>query len=261
VSPSWREQVTITLSPRQVVLERFGRGLRPALTDRKALACAEATDGANWQPALEALREALAHPNVGSGTATVVLSNHFVRYLLLPWNADLVNGQEELAFAGARFQQVFGEAAHQWVLKLSHFGPGFASVASAIERPLLEALTSLIAGSPLRLRSIQPGFMAACNARQRMPPGAAWVAMAEPGRLLLGSIRAGKWQSLRARPLNGHAVALKQAIEQECLLLGVEPNGAKVYLHRMGDAPVDVQGIDVEQWLAEGPALPAEGAA
>lgn len=260
MSPSLRERVTITLAPRQVVLERFGRGLRPALMDRKMLACADAKEGANWHPAVEALREALAHPNVGSGDATVVLSNHFARYLLLPWNADLVSGQEELAFAGARFQQVFGEAAREWALKLSHFGPGFASAASAIERPLLEAVSAVIAGSPLRLRSIQPGFMAVCNARQRLPRGDAWVAMAEPGRLLLGSIREGKWQSLRARPLHGHAVGLKQIIEQECLLLGVESNDRKVYLHRMGDAPVDVQGIDVERWLPEEPAVPAGGA-
>jgi hypothetical protein len=259
VSPSLRERVTITLSPRHVVLERFGRGLRPALTDRKTLACADAKEGANWHLAVEALREALAHPNVGSGDATVVLSNHFVRYLLLAWNADLVSGREDLAFAGARFQQVFGEAASEWALKLSHFGPGFASVASAIERALLEALSAVIAGSPLRLRSIQPGFMAVCNARQRVPRGDAWMAMAEPGRLLLGSMHEGRWQSLRARPLNGHAVALKQIIEQECLLLGVESNDRKVYLHRMGDAPVDVQGMDVEQWLPEGPALPAGG--
>jgi hypothetical protein len=248
------------LSPRQVALERFGRGLRPVLTDRKTLACADAKEGANWHPAVEALREALTHPNVGSGDATVVLSNHFVRYLLLPWNADLVNGQEELAFAGARFQQVFGDAAREWAPRLSHSGPGFVSVASAIERALLEAVSAVIAGSPLRLRSIQPGFMAVCNARHRVPSGDAWVAMAEPGRLLLGSMREGKWQSLRARPLNGHAVALKQIIEQECLLLGVEPNDGKVYLHRMGDAPVDVQGMDVEQWLADGQALPAGGA-
>jgi hypothetical protein len=40
----------------------------------------------------------------------------------------------------------------------------------------------------------------------------------------------------------------------------VESNDRKVYLHRMGDAPVDVQGMDVEQWLPEGPALPAGGA-
>jgi hypothetical protein len=255
-----RERVTITLSPRRVVLERFGRGLYPALTDRKTLACADAKEGANWHPAVEALREALTHPNVGSGDATVVLSNHFVRYLLLAWNADLVSGQEDLAFASARFQQVFGEAASEWALKLSHFGPGFASVASAIERALLEALSAVIAGSPLRLRSIQPGFMAVCNARQRAPSGNAWVAMAEPGRLLLGSMHEGRWQSLRARPLNGHAVVLKQIVEQECLLLGVESNDRKVYLHRMGDAPVDLQGMDVEPWLPEGPALPGGGA-
>jgi hypothetical protein len=257
VSPSWREQVTITLSPQQVTLRRLSRGLRPAIKDFKTLACAQAKDIAGWQPAVEALREALAHPNVESAEVTVVLSNHFVRYLLLPWNPDLVTGQEELAFARARFQHVFGDAAQKWVLKLAHCRPGCATVASAIERPLLESLAAVIAGSPLRLRSVQPGFMTACNARPRMPAGDAWIVMMEPGRLLLGSLRQGAWQSLRSRSLNGHAVALKEIIEQECLLLGVEPHNERVYLHRIGETVLDMQGLKVERWSPDGPALRA----
>jgi hypothetical protein len=248
------------LSPQQVMLQRLSRGLRPAIKDFKTLACAQAKDAASWQPAVEALREALAHPNVDSAEATVVLSNHFVRYLLLPWNSDLVTGQEELAFARARFQQVFGDAAQKWVLKLSHPRPGCATLASAIERPLLESLAAAIAGSPLRLRSVQPGFMAVCNARPRMPAGDAWIVMTEPGRLLLGSLRQGAWQSLRSRSLNGHAVALKEIIEQECLLLGVEPDNERVYLHRIGETALDMQGLKVERWLPDGPALRAGGA-
>jgi hypothetical protein len=254
VSPSWREQVTITLSPQQVMLRRLSRGLRPAIKDIKTLACPETKDVANWRPAVEALREALAHPNVESAAATVVLSNHFVRYLLLPWNPDLVTGQEELAFARARFQHVFGDAAQKWVLKLSHSRPGCVTVASAIERPLLESVSVAIAGSPLRLRSVQPAFATVCNARPRMPAGNAWIVMTEPGRLMLGSLRRGEWQSLRSRTLNGHAVALKEIIEQECLLLGVESDNERVYLHRIGETALDLQGLKVERWLPDGPA-------
>jgi hypothetical protein len=255
VSLSWRERVTITLLPQQVTLQRFTRGLRPTIKDCKALACAQAENATSWQPAVEALREALAHPNVESADATVVLSNHFVRYLLLPWNPDIVTAQEEFAFARTRFQQVFGDAAQKWVLKLSHSGPGIATVASAIERPLLESVAAAIAGSPLRLRSVQPRLMTVCNARRRMPSGDAWIVMAEPGRLLLGSLRQGEWQSLRGRSMNGHAVDLKEIIEQECLLLGVEPDNEKVYLHRIGDSTLEMQGLKVEHWLANGPAL------
>lgn len=250
MSPSWREQVTISLSPRHVTMVRTSRGLRPALKDRKALSCPPAADGQNWQPAIEVLRDALTHPNIEAGDATVVLSNHFVRYLLLPWNPDLVTAQEELAFARARFLQVFGEAAQDWVLKLSPVRPGAPGVACALERPLLEVVIALIAGSPLRLRSVQPSLMAVCNKRDRLPADDAWIAIAESGRLLLGALRAGKWVSLRSRPLNGHAVVLAEIIEQEALLLGIEPGNAKIYLHRTGEAALDLHGLKVQDWLS-----------
>jgi hypothetical protein len=252
VSLSWRERVTITLSPQQVTMERYSRGLRPALKDRKVLACPVAVDGGNWQPAVETLRDALAHPNVDAADATVIVSNHFVRYLLLPWNPDLVTAQEELAFARARFVQAFGETAQEWALKLSPGRPGAPGVAGALDRSLLAAVTTLIAGSPLRMRSLQPSLMAVCNERSKLPGGDAWIAIAESGRLLLGAFRAGEWISLRARALNGHAAALADIIDQEALLLGIEPRSGKIYLHRAGEAALDLHGLKVHDWLSGG---------
>ena len=252
MSPSWREQVIITLSPRQVTMARYSRGLRPALKDRKALACPRPVNRETWQPSIEVLRDALTHPNIEAADATVVLSNHFVRYLLLPWNPDLVTAQEELAFVRARFVQVFGERAQDWVLKSSPARPGAPGVACALDRPLLEVVTALMAGSPLRLRSLQPALMAVCNERNRLPAGDAWIAIAESGQLLLGALRAGEWVSLRSRHLNGHAVVLADIIEQEALLLGIEPGDEKVYLHRASDAALDLTGLKVHDWLSRG---------
>lgn len=250
MSPSWRERVTIRLSPQQVTMARYSRGLRPLLKDQKTLACPAPSGGENWRAAIEVLRDVLAHPNIGAAEARVVLSNHFVRYLLLPWNPDLVTAQEELAFARARFVQAFGEAAADWMLQISPAGPGRASVACAIDRLFFEALLALIAGSPLRLRSLQPALMAVCNERNRLPAGEAWIAFAESGRLLLGAVRAGEWLSLRSRPINGHAVVLAEVIEQEALLLGIEPGDAKIYLHRTGETPLDLGGLKIHEWLS-----------
>lgn len=233
-------------------MARYSRGLRPVLKDRKALACPDPVDGETWQPSIEVLRDALTHPNIEAADATIVLSNHFVRYLLLPWNPDLVTTEEELAFVRARFVQVFGERAQDWVLKLSHARPGGPGVACALDRPLLELVTALIVGSPLRLRSLQPTLMAVCNERNRLPAGDAWIAIAESGRLLLGALRAGEWASLRSRHLNGHAVVLADIIEQEALLLGIEPRNEKIYLYRTSDAALDLSGLKVHDWLSHG---------
>lgn len=230
-------------------MARYSRGLRPALRDEKALSCLAPAGGENWRGAIEALRDALTHPNIGAADASVVLSSHFVRYLLLPWNPDLVTAQEEQAFARARFVQAFGDAAGEWALKISPSAPGKACVACAIDRPLLDSVTALMAGSPLRLRSLQPSLMAACNERSKLPADDAWVAFAESGRLLLGAVRAGEWLSLRSRPLNSHAVVLAEVIEQEALLLGIEHGDAKIYLHSAAEAPIDTNGLKVLDWL------------
>ena len=239
---------------------RYARGLRPAIKDRKVLACPAGAEGDSGQPAIEVLRDALAHPNIEAADATVVLSNHFVRYLLLPWNPDIVTSQEERAFARARFVHAFGEAAQDWALQVSHARRGLPSVACAIEPALLQVVVALIAGSPLRMRSLQPYLMAVFNQRARRPAGDAWVAMAEAGRLLLGVLSAGNWLSLRSRPLPDPAAMLSEIIEQEALLLGIESGNKEIYLHQTGDAVLDLKGLKVQDWLPRATARPLGGA-
>jgi hypothetical protein len=254
VSLSWRERVKIELSPRTVTMLRYGRGVRGVLKDRKSLPV-QAVEGAPaWRGAIDVLREVLTHPNIAPADATVVLSAHFVRYLLLPFNAEVATAQEELAFGRARFVQVFGEAAQGWTLKLSGAEPGAPGVASAVSAPLLEAVTLLMASSPLRLRSLQPSLMAICNERSQLPRGLAWLAIVEPGVLLLGAMQAGKWISLRSRPTNG-GVSLVKVIEQEALLVGMEPDGGQVYLHRSGDVEADLRGLEVRDWRTDRPVV------
>lgn len=247
MSLSWRERVTITLTPRRVTLLRHARGLKPAIKDRKSIECAPATDVASWRPAMEALREALAHPNMNAADATVMLSDYFVRYLLISWNAALAGEREELSFAAARFVQVYGDAAQSWVVRMAPGKAGAPVLAAAVERPFLDAVTALLENSPLRLRALQPGFTAACNARRNSVAPNAWIASAESGRLLLGLQRGGQWCSLRSRPLNGVALSLAEAIEQELLLLGLEPAGEKIYLHQSADANLDAGALKTER--------------
>lgn len=243
----WREQVRIGISPQQVEMLRFAVGWQRAAPERNTLACAGTPErnAASWAPAIEALRELLTHPNLRRAEATVILSNHFVRYLLIPWSASLVTEEERLAFARMRFVQVYGEAAQNWMLRLSGGAAGSAQVAAAVERPLIDSLTTLLENSPLALRSIQPQLMALVNAARKAIGRDAWLAVAEPGRLLLGLLRGGRWLSLRSRPLNGETVALAGLLEQERLMLGLEPGSEKIYLRMLSGAKLDTAGLRV----------------
>lgn len=251
MSPSWREQVTIGLSPRQVTMRRYARGLRPVLKESRMFACRAPVSGETWQPAIETLDAAMAGARGAGANIGVVLSNHFVRYLVLPWQPDLANEQEESMFARTKFLHAFGEAARDWVMKTSCAKPGQSSVGCAVESALIEALKSRLELAPFQLRSVQPFLMAACNARRKLPAGDAWIAIAESGRLLLGLMREGQWVSLRSRHLHD-GTELAPIIEQEALLVGVD--AGTVYLHRLGEVALDLGGLKVRDWLSDGAA-------
>jgi hypothetical protein len=248
VSLSWRERVDITLAPQRITVARYGRGMKAMARDRSKIECTAACDGPAWRPPLDALREWLGRLKSGAKDARVVLSSHFVRHLLVPWNATVAGEREELALAGARFVQVYGEVARSWTVRVSSGAPGTPLLAAAVDTAFLDAVVALLGKSPLRLRSVQPALMAACNLQFANVAPNAWVAIAEPGQLLLGLQRDGQWKSLRSRPIDGGQVLLAEVIEQERLLLGVDGAGEKVYLHQWGDPAIDARGLVVERW-------------
>lgn len=251
--PLWRENVRIVLAPHQVALVRLARGSKKRVIDRKCMAC-DVRSEPNWMVPIEALREMLRHTGVSRGNASVVLSDHFVRYLVLPWSADLVSDAELLGFARARFAKVFGEAAQRWNVQLSPAPPGHPQLAAAVESPLVDALASAFAGSAVRLASIRPAFVAQFNeARSRLRPDA-WLVSADRGRMLIARIADGKWGSVRVRPINGAAVRLGAVLEQERMLVGAGEQDAKVYVSVLDDVAVDLSGLQAEVLAGADPA-------
>src|SRR5512143_3173413 len=96
VSPSSREPMRAALSPDRVSLVRLGR--RRRLLEGKVVECAAPEPGEPaWAPAVRAFREGLSGMQGRPSGVTVVLSNHFARYTLVPWRAQLNGAEEEIA--------------------------------------------------------------------------------------------------------------------------------------------------------------------
>ena len=247
MSLSWRERVRIALSPHQVALVRFSRGLRPRIVDRKSLACPEAKGQGSWVDAVEVLRDLLVHPNFGKAETTLILSSHFVRYLVLPWSGELITEAEELEFARTRFIQVFGQSARDWTIVRSPAPAGASRLCAAVDEALISAAIGAIAGSGLRLLSVQPALMAQFNEWRRRIGADGWLAIAERGRLLMAWISGGQWRSVRVRPLNDTSISLAQVLEQEQLLLSAGSANNKVYLAKLGNVDVEADGLNIER--------------
>lgn len=195
MSPLWRNELRVGLCPDRLVLARS----------------VVATD----EP-VRRLRS-LAGENKNANL-TVVLSNHFIRYAVLPWSAELRTADEWLAYAQHSFARTYGAAAAGWRIRFCPTGRRKPCIACAADATLLESLDALRIGrDTARLVSVQPYLMSAFNARRRALGGDdAWFVLQERGRLTLGLILQGAWTQIRTRNVQADwREALPDLLERE----------------------------------------------
>lgn len=197
-------ELRIMVSPDQVTLlpvrRRMGlRGLHRTIDEPHIVSCDYVSGVTPWRAALHALETALLCFANGKTDATVILSNHFLRYTMVPWRAELNDAAEDLSFARHCFAKVYGkEAAQQWELRLSQEMPETPRLASAVDTELLDAMRSVFGGAGITLKSVQPHLMAAFNGvRGHLRQRSAWFALLEPGNLCLALLHKDCWMRVR----------------------------------------------------------------
>ena len=183
MSPLFPESIVIKLSPAEVSV------------GSKSISCDPAFGAEPWQGALAALK-ALELPK--KCRVTLVLSNHFVRYAVVPWSSALGTPAEEEAYVRHHFARIHGERAKGWSLRASPGTGAEPRLASAIDKALLDELKTLFAGKPgVKLASIQPQLMAAFNRwRRAIPAGGAWLVLAEAERACVALHGGGGWRAV-----------------------------------------------------------------
>ena len=198
-------ELRVVVHPEQVALLQMRRtlsccGLRRTVHDAYSVPCDSGASGVQpWRAALLELETALPGYADGKTAATVILSNHFLRYALIPWRAELADAEEELSFTRHCFTKIYGKAAQQWELRLGQEAHASPRLASAVDAELLDALKGVFDGAGIVLQSIQPHLMAAFNGfRGRLRKRSAWFALLEPGNLCLALLHRGCWLRVRS---------------------------------------------------------------
>ena len=79
-------------------------------------------------------------PLMKDKTLQVVLSNTFVRYLVLPWRDGVYRQQDWQAVAQHAFRQQYGAVADNWRIKVRLLAYGENVLAAAIDETLCEQL-------------------------------------------------------------------------------------------------------------------------
>lgn len=238
MSPLWRDELRVVLAPEQVVLVRLGRalttrGLTPQVEEKIVVDCAPITAGeAAWDAALKALEKEMLRLLARRTVAQVILSNHFVRYTLMPWSETLSNAAEDEAYARHCFRQLYGADAEQWELRLSPERTGLPRLVSAVDARLLAALRGVFERNGVALASIQPRLMAAYNnSRPILKNSSAWFALVEPGSLCLVLLQDGRWASVRTMRIGSDwRDTLSRALEREAYLAEANADTQTVFL-------------------------------
>ena len=212
MSRLWAERLRIGLGADRVDLARYSLGGR-RLVAQASVECERGPEQAPWEAAVETLGAALpAFASRGDSTA-VVLSNAFVRYLVIPWQAEISGARELDELAALRFRRTFGEHAADWTIRCSAGGYGEATVACAIDTALVSALRDTLRTCKVRLVSVQPLLMAAYNDVRRELASTSAFATVERGRLCLGVVNRGRWSHIVSRrAANDPAGAIEQEL-------------------------------------------------
>ena len=183
MSPLWRNEVGVYVTPRRIYLVRIKRGIRPVLEREEDHVVAEAEGG--WEGALKLYESLLDTGGWSDAAARIVLADHWVRYTIVPWSDSLSAPAERLAHSRELLSSVFGESMSDWTITLSSTPPGVSCLASAVPTALLTALKELTLRHGQKLITVQPQLIAAFNTWRHALPvaAAAWFVTLEEGSL------------------------------------------------------------------------------
>jgi hypothetical protein len=251
----------VFLAPGRVHLARYGRGWKPQPAIGHSLACDDA-GAAAWQPALDALARGLANLGWQGADASVTVSNHFVRYALVPAAGKLRGEAERGAAARHALRLTYGERADRWRVILGQGGDG-AAIAAGMEPEFVDGIATTLAAAGLRPVAIEPFLAAAFNCcRRSIGREPAWLAAAEPGRVCIAYLADGGWRELRSERVRARlGDELPAALERLRLAGGIDAGPGRVLLVARDEQPVDLApatGWSVERIsLEDAAAIPA----
>jgi hypothetical protein len=219
VSLSWRKEVRIALTPEGVALARLSKGLRRKLIDTALIPCSS-SDPTDWRPCIEALGEALQAAAWQQARATVIVSNHFVRYALVPWSEHLGDDAEKEAWVRHQFRELYDESDAPLDYRWSEEGPSEPCVASAVEREFLERIERTLEQASLDLVSLQPYLMAVFNRwRRRLGARPVRLVLPEEGRVCMAAFADRSWRGITCRSAGADWQAeLPLLLERELVL-------------------------------------------
>ena len=231
-----RDELRVVLCRDQLQLVRMAsnltlKGWQYQVLDKKTVSFETGAD-TPWGNAIAKLETVLSGSEIKPKSASVVLSNHFLRYAVVEVDHALQSEAERVAYVKHRFGQLYGASADTWELRLDQEYPGAPFFASAIEGKLIQALREMFERVGVKLQSIQPSLMRVYNQCQlRLQNMNAWFVLFEHGTLCLVWLKNGHPNSVRTIKVGEDwQEKLPEILEREAYLSELDASFKEVFL-------------------------------
>jgi hypothetical protein len=249
-------QQVASLSADAAALLRVNNSLTKRLLEKQHALVTENQQGANhaqpWASALQALENLLTQSGGESLNAlstnaklasslpiTLVLSNQWFRYKIIPAMPAFSPAEKVMAVATHCFRESYGDSVDRWMIRVNPLPHGDSLLISAVDAELIAAIEMLCKKHQCKLKSIQPYLMSGFNAmRHQLGAGVSCLVQVETGRLTIALMRDSNWQSITATTIANVSAKdisadwsedLAALISREMLLSGLQNAQANIY--------------------------------
>lgn len=212
-----------------------------------------------WNAAVGKLETVLTGSAIRPQSASVVISNHFMRYAVVEVDKSLQKEAEQAAFIKHRFGQLYGACADTWELRLDQEYPGAPFLASAVEGQLLVALRDMFKRVNVKLQSVQPCLMTAYNrCLPELKGRDAWFVLFEQGMLCIAWLKGGYPGRVRTiKAADDWLEKLPETLEREAYLSELDGSAKEIVLWAFGQEKRDLPKGGPWKFNRVQPAIPA----
>lgn len=230
MSRLWTDQIHAYLAPSRVDWVRFSRGFKPVQTEKITVPCEQIAAQSNWAAPMQQL-DKLAQ-QAEKAALHVTLSNHFVRYVVLPAQAEIASPEEVQSYAAFKMREIYGSQMDIWALSISDWDPVDGAICAAINREVLSQLEQITARHDIKLATVEPYLASAVDLwRKRLVDERVYFALIEAGRLCVAVLINGVWHNIRNQKiLQSVPDELLAVLDQEAILSGHKSTNEQVYV-------------------------------
>lgn len=158
----------------------------------------------------------------------IILSHHFVRFLVLPWQQGVYSRQDWEAIAKHRLKKIFGSLANDWEVEVAFSKFGGSVLVSAMNKDYLVKLNVLAQHVGFKLQFVSPLFEKLKPHIEKWP--APWLVIVEPERVLLAQYEQDICQcvTIESPPKGQEYKHAKQLLKRMLLKNNMNENSVKI---------------------------------